>query len=60
LGTVLEIAREIGFDAGKVISVIPATHVEMKFLSALLFFKIVQREGVTVRAWKRLSTNGGS
>lgn len=48
LDTVLEIAWEIGFEAGKVISVIPATHQEMKRLSASPFFKVVHREGIPV------------
>jgi predicted nucleotidyltransferase len=48
LDTLLEIAWEIGFDAGKVISVIPATHQEMKLLSASPFFRAVQREGISV------------
>lgn len=48
LDTVLEIAWEIGFEAGKVISVVPATHTEMKLLSASPFFQAVQREGISV------------
>lgn len=48
LDTLLEIAWEIGFDAGKVISVIPATYREMKLLSASPFFRAVQREGIPV------------
>lgn len=46
LDTVLEIAWQVGFDAGKVISVIPATHQEMQLLSASPFFQAVQREGI--------------
>ena len=46
LDTVLEIAWEIGFEAGKVLSVIPATHEEMSTLSASPFFQTVQREGI--------------
>jgi predicted nucleotidyltransferase len=48
LDAVLEIAWEIGFEAGKVISVIPATRQEMKHLSASPFFKVVRREGIPV------------
>lgn len=46
LDTILEIAWEVGFDAGKVISVIPATHEEMHLLSASPFFQAVQRDGI--------------
>ena len=46
LDTVLDVAWEVGFEAGKVISVIPATHQEMKHLSASPFFQSVQRDGV--------------
>jgi predicted nucleotidyltransferase len=48
LDTVLEIAWEIGFEAGKVISVVPASHKEMRLLLASPFFKVVQREGIPV------------
>lgn len=48
LDTVLEIAWEIGFEAGKVISVVPATRDELPWLSASPFFQTVQREGVSV------------
>lgn len=48
LDTVLEIAWEVGFEAGKVISVVPATHDEMELLSASPFFQAVQREGIPV------------
>lgn len=48
LDTVLEIAWEVGFEAGKVISVIPATYDEMELLSASPFFQAVQREGIPV------------
>jgi len=46
LDIVLEIAWEVGFDAGKVISVIPATHREMQLLSASPFFQVIQKEGI--------------
>jgi len=48
LDIVLEIAWEIGFKAGKVLSVIPATHEEMGVLSASPFFQAIQREGIVV------------
>ena len=48
LDTVLEIAWEVGFEAGKVISVIPATSDELELLSASPFFQAVQREGIPV------------
>lgn len=48
LDTVLGIAWEIGFEAGKVISVVPATYQEMRLLSASPFFQAVQREGIPV------------
>ena len=44
LDTALDIAWEIGLEAGKVISVIPATCEEMTLLSASPFFQAVQRE----------------
>jgi predicted nucleotidyltransferase len=46
LDTVLDIAWEIGFEAGKVISVIPAAREEMTLLSSSPFFQAVQREGI--------------
>lgn len=48
LDTVFEIAWEVGFEAGKVISVIPAASDEMELLSASPFFQAVQREGIPV------------
>ena len=48
LDIVLEIAWEIGFEAGKVLSVIPATREEMGVLSASPFFQAIQREGIVV------------
>lgn len=48
LDTVLEIAWEVGFEAGKVISVVPATHEELPRLSASPFFQAVQRDGISV------------
>lgn len=48
LDLILEAAWEIGFEAGKVISVIPATFKEMKALSASPFFQAVQKEGIRI------------
>ena len=49
LDTVLEIAWKVGFEAGKVISVIPATYEELDLLSSSSpFFQAVQREGIPV------------
>ncbi|OQY28773.1 MAG: hypothetical protein B6I38_08840 [Anaerolineaceae bacterium 4572_5.1] len=48
LDTALDIAWEVGFEAGKVLSIIPATDKEMKCLSASPFFQAVQREGIPV------------
>ena len=48
LDKVLEISWEVGFEAGKVISVIPATFEELDILSASPFFQAVQREGISV------------
>ena len=48
LDLILEAAWEIGFEAGKVISVIPATFNEMKSLSASPFFQAVQKEGIRI------------
>jgi len=39
LDLILEVAWEVGFEAGKVISVIPATFEEMERLSASPFFQ---------------------
>ncbi|GAB4450560.1 MAG: nucleotidyltransferase domain-containing protein [Anaerolineales bacterium] len=42
-----DVAWEIGFEAGKVISVIPAEKNELKRLAASPFYRAVQREGIT-------------
>ena len=42
------VAWEVGFDAGKVISVVPAEENELKRLVASPFYRVVQREGVLV------------
>ena len=48
LDTALDIAWEVGFKAGTVISIVPATANELPHLSASPFFQMVQREGVAV------------
>jgi len=48
LDLILEVAWEVGFEAGKVISVIPATFEEMDKLSASPFFQAVKRERIQV------------
>ena len=45
-GTVSDIAWEVGFEAGKVISTIPTTKERMKRYAFLPFYKNVKREGV--------------
>lgn len=47
LDAVFEGAWEIGFEAGKVISVVPATREELILLSASPFFQAVQRAGIS-------------
>jgi len=47
LDTALDIAWEIGFEAGVVLSVVPATKGEIARLSASPFYQAVQREWVT-------------
>ena len=46
LDTALEAAWEMGFEAGKVISVVPATSDEMERLAASPFFQAVREEGI--------------
>lgn len=48
LDTALDVAWEVGFEAGKVLSIIPATDKEMRHMSASPFFQAVQREGIPV------------
>lgn len=48
LDLILEVAWEVGFEAGKIISVIPATFEEMDKLSASPFFQAVKRERIQV------------
>ncbi len=45
---VSNIAWEVGFDAGKLISIVPAEEGELKLLSVSPFYRSVQREGVVV------------
>ena len=48
LDIALEIAWEVSFEAGTVLSVIPAAQKEMELLSASPFFKMVRKEGIRV------------
>jgi len=41
------IAWEVGFEAGKVITTIPTTKDEMKYYAILPFYKNVKKEGIT-------------
>ncbi len=43
-----DVAWEVGLDAGKVISVVPAEKNEWKRLSASPFYQAVKREGIAV------------
>lgn len=43
-----DIAWEVGFDAGKVISVIPDTKEEMKRFAFLPFYRNIKQEGIRV------------
>jgi predicted nucleotidyltransferase len=45
-GTVSDIAWEIGFEAGKIISTVPTTKERMKRYAFLPFYQNVKREGV--------------
>jgi uncharacterized protein len=42
------IAWEVGFDAGKVISTIRTTDAEMKYYAILPFYQNIRREGIVV------------
>jgi predicted nucleotidyltransferase len=44
----LDIAWEVGFDAGKLISIVPAEKRELKLLSVSPFYRTVQKEGIVV------------
>lgn len=41
-----EIAWEVGFEAGVVLSVMPVSHSELPLLKASPFFQAIQREGI--------------
>jgi predicted nucleotidyltransferase len=43
-----DIAWEVGFEAGKVISTVVTTSEEMKYYAILPFYKNVKREGIAV------------
>jgi len=43
-----DIAWEVGFDAGKVISVIPDTKEQMKRFAFLPFYRNIKQEGIKV------------
>jgi predicted nucleotidyltransferase len=45
---VSDIAWEVGFEAGKVISTVPTTTDEMRYYAILPFYKNVKREGIAV------------
>lgn len=45
-GTVSDIAWEVGFEAGRIISTIPTTKERMKRYSFLPFYQNIKREGV--------------
>lgn len=45
---VSDIAWEVGFEAGKVISTVPTTEARIKRLDFLPFYQNVKREGITV------------
>ena len=45
-GAVSDVAWEVGFEAGKVISTVPTTKERMKRYAFLPFYQNVQREGV--------------
>jgi predicted nucleotidyltransferase len=43
-----DIAWEVGFDAGRIISVIPDTQEQMKRYAFLPFYQNIEREGIVV------------
>ena len=43
-----DVAWEVGFEAGKIISVVPAEKNELKRLAPSPFYRAVQREGIVV------------
>ena len=48
LSLAFDVAWEVGFDAGKMISIVPAEKNELKRLAVSPFYRAVKREGVTV------------
>ena len=48
LNLAFDIAWEVGFDAGKMISVVPAEKKELKRLAVSPFYRAVKREGIPV------------
>lgn len=48
LDAILEASWEVSFEAGRVISVAPATFEEVDTLSASPFFQAIHREGIQV------------
>jgi predicted nucleotidyltransferase len=48
LNLAFDIAWEVGFDAGKMISVVPAEKNELKRLAVSPFYRAVKRDGITV------------
>jgi predicted nucleotidyltransferase len=48
LNLALDIAWEVGFDAGKVISVIPDTEDAMKRFNFLPFYRNIEKDGIPV------------
>lgn len=45
---VSDVAWEVGFDAGKVISTVPTTDADMKYYAILPFYENVKKEGIAV------------
>ena len=43
-----DIAWEVGFEAGKIITTIPTTRDQMKYYAILPFYRNVQKEGIAV------------
>jgi len=44
----LDTAWEVGFDAGRLISIVPAEKRELKLLSVSPFYRAVQKDGIVV------------
>jgi hypothetical protein len=43
-----DVAWEVGFEAGKIISAFPTTKQEMEYYAILPFYKNIKKEGVPV------------